>query len=146
MFYLPNPRFTLWHDWAPDILTALTTAVSLDKVVHGGLVRALAPAGMGVSVDLAVLKIAGQGLEALPAANLAIAAADPQNPRVDLVQWNQAGQAYLKTGTPTAGATLANPQGAPAQDPGVLAALVLVPAGATTVAQAQILNAARVAL
>lgn len=84
--------------------------------------------------------------------NLAISAANATNPRIDTVIASVADAAYsggsnnwtlsVLTGTPTAGATLANLNGQAAQSASsVLLANVLVPANATTIITADIQDA-----
>ena len=89
--------------------------------------------------------------------NLAISTADPSNPRIDTVCLTCGDAQYtlpsggtsgaltlqVVTGTPTAGATLSNLSGAAAL-PGssLLLGYVLVPAGATNIITADILNVA----
>lgn len=86
--------------------------------------------------------------------NLAVSAANATNPRVDLLAAVALDKAYsgattkwtpqVITGTPTAGATLANKSGAPALPAASIPlAYVLVPANATSVTTADITNVRR---
>ena len=86
---------------------------------------------------------------------LSPAAANPSNPRIDLVAAEIADSTYtgatntgsiaIITGTPTGGATLSNLNGSPSLPTSSLAlAYVLIPAGATTINNTDILNVATI--
>lgn len=122
-------------------------------VKGSGDLQVSAPAsGMSVNVATGEVIIPGsssssQGLyygRATSTTNLAVSAANPTNPRIDLVCATVNDAAYsgsvnswtpqVVTGTPTAGATLTNLLGAPALPTSSLVlAYVLVPANATSI-------------
>lgn len=103
-------------------------------------------AGAGMTIDVAAGVFLVRNDTASPAlndlvvaqklttANYAIAASNPSNPRIDLIQVNLDGSISVLTGTPTAGATLTNKSGAPSfGNDAERLAYVLVPAGSSSV-------------
>lgn len=96
----------------------------------------------------------GYYVRASTTTSLTPAAADPSNPRIDLVYLQVNDAAYsggsnnatcsIATGTPTSGATLTNLTGAPSVPTSSLAiAYVQIPAGASTISNTNILNLTR---
>jgi hypothetical protein len=133
--------------------------------ISGGIVAVgdclLTPPGSGMTVNVAPGEVwvpgttsstqSGYYCRVSSATNLAIAAADPSNPRVDRVVALITDAAYsggtntfavsVVTGTPTAGATLANLNGAAAAPASSLTlGYVLVPNGSTNVTGGNISN------
>jgi hypothetical protein len=101
--------------------------------------------GANMSVDVAagpaaIVTGGRPGTIDVAATNLTIAPADATNPRIDIVVLEpDATPARVITGTPTAGATLDNRNGAAATpSPGLLVADVLVAAAASSIANAAI--------
>lgn len=147
------------------------TAANTPGIIAGGLLsgtdcQLTAPAsGLSVNVSTGELIIGGneggtQGgyyARVTSQTNLSISAANPTNPRIDLVCATVSDSGYTEptggsgnqwalqviTGTPTAGATLSNLNGAGSL-PGssLVLGYVLVPASATNIITADILNVA----
>ena len=149
------------------------TAANSPGVIAGGLIGAgdlaLSAPASGMSVNVAAGEAilgGGEGgaqgayyLRNTAQANLAITAANATNPRVDTIVASIADQGYVEpsdvgstanggvlavvTGTPTAGATLANLSGAAAVPlSSLLLGYVLVPASSTNVTAGNISNVA----
>jgi len=134
--------------------------------ISGGVVgagdMAITPPGSGMSINIAPGECWVPGTAATQGgyysrvastSNLAIAASDPANPRIDRVSAIVTDSAYfgatntfavaVETGTPTAGANLANLLGAPGfPDNSVTLGWVLVPAGASSIVSGDISNIA----
>ena len=90
----------------------------------------------GASLVLSIAKgavLSAGNLFAVPAGTVTIAAADPTNPRVDLVVIDSAGAKQVRTGTPAA-----NPKPAVRTANDVVLAAVYVPPGATALATSKI--------
>ncbi len=123
----------------------------------GGQLKVAAASGMNVSVAMGYVlcpssagSVYGGYLFGLSsAATLSVATSDPTNPRIDMVvayvydDGESDSSAYVEvlTGTPTAGATLTNLNGAPvAPANSVILAYVLVPAASTSVSSGNVSN------
>ncbi len=165
-----NPAFDAFNTYTAeimrraiyDVILARTSAVGsvFGGVIMGGDLALTAPAsGMSVNTAVGEAMVPGSSsstqsvyyLRVSAQTNISIAASNPSNPRIDLVCATINDQTYsgstnngviqVVTGTPTSGATLANPSGAPALPASSLfLGYVLVPANASNIITSDILS------
>lgn len=146
-----------WFGWLPRDASADVGSVTGGIRATGDLALTAPVSGMSVNVGVGECFVAGSSStlqggyygRVSSTTNLAVAAANASNPRVDLVSAVITDSAYagvtntfsvaVTTGTPTAGATLVNLNGAPAAPASSLTlGYVLVPANSTNVTNGNI--------
>lgn len=165
-----NPVFIQGDNYSAELTRRGTSGFLLARgatigSVTGGVVNfaandlQMSPPGSGLSVNVAVGECivpgsssstqGGYYFRGSSTTNLAVATANPTNPRVDLVCATVNDAAYtgslntgilqVVTGTPTSGATLSNLTGAPSlPTSSLLIGYILVPANATNIISADL--------
>lgn len=112
----------------------LVAGIAGDGVISGCAVTAQTTPDMTVAVAAGTVVVGGQQAN-VAAGNLAIGAADPTNPRFDLVTVNSSGTKAVVAGTPAP-----NPVFPAVPSGSVVLAAVYVPAGDTAIQQNQIVD------